>query len=73
VGLLSSAGVSGRRSLQSAHDTTPPANLQLPALPRLPAPSVTRAQHLSETLDPITGAPINLNVEDAPYLEEAFG
>jgi spore coat protein A len=27
-------------------------------------------QHLSETLDPITGAPITLNVEDAPYLDE---
>ena len=27
-------------------------------------------QHLSETLDPLTGAPINLNVEDAPYLDE---
>ena len=27
-------------------------------------------QHLSETLDPITGAPITLNVEDAPYLNE---
>ena len=27
-------------------------------------------QHLSETLDPISGDPINLNVEDAPYLSE---
>lgn len=50
--------------------TTPAANLQLPALPFLPAPSVTRVQHLSETLDPLTGNPINLNVEDAPYLDD---
>ena len=39
-------------------------------MPFLPAPSVTRVQHLSETLDPLTGNPINLNVEDAPYLDE---
>jgi spore coat protein A len=58
------------RPLQGADDTTPAANLQLPTLPPLPAPSVTRVQHLSETLDPLTGAPINLNVEDAPYLDE---
>jgi spore coat protein A, manganese oxidase len=58
------------RALQGGDDTTPPANLQLPALPRLPAPSVTRIQHLSETLDPLTDAPITLNVEDAPYLDE---
>ena len=30
-------------------------------------------QHLSETLDPLTGAPITLNVEDAPYLDERTG
>jgi spore coat protein A, manganese oxidase len=58
------------RTLKGTDDTTPAAELQLPALPALPSPSVTRVQHLSETLDPITGAPINLNVEDAPYLDE---
>jgi len=58
------------RALQGGDDTTPPADLQLPALPRLPQPSVTRIQHLSETLDPLTDAPITLNVEDAPYLDE---
>jgi spore coat protein A len=56
------------RALSGADLTTPATNLQLPALPELPAPSLTRVQHLSETLDPITGAPTNLNVEDAPYL-----
>ena len=50
------------------HD--PAAKLALPALAALPEPSVTRVQHLSETLDPLTGAPIALNVEDAPYLDE---
>jgi spore coat protein A, manganese oxidase len=58
------------RTLQGSDDTTPAAELPLPPLPALPAPSVTRVQHLSETLDPITGAPIHLNVEDAPYLDE---
>ncbi len=57
------------RPLQGTDATTPAADLQLPDLPRLPAPSVTRVQHLSETLDPLTGAPTNLNVEDAPYLD----
>jgi spore coat protein A len=57
------------RSLQGTDDTLPPANLQLPALAALPEPSMTRVQHLSETLDPLTGAPIHLNVEDAPYLD----
>jgi spore coat protein A len=57
------------RPLQGTDTTTPAANLQLPALAALPAPSVTRVQHLSETLDRITGAPTNLNVEDAPYLD----
>ena len=61
------------RALQGTDDTTPAANLQLPALPPLPAPSVTRVQHLSETLDPLTDAPITLNVEDAPYLDEQTG
>ena len=58
------------RPLHGTDDTTPAANLELPALALLPAPSVTRVQHLSETLDPLTDAPINLNVEDAPYLDE---
>jgi spore coat protein A len=58
------------RALQGSDKTTPAANLQLPPLPFLPAPSVTRVQHLSETLDPRTGNPINLNVEDAPYLND---
>jgi spore coat protein A len=61
------------RALQGVDRSTTEANLQLPALPLLPAPSLTRVQHLSETLDPITGAPINLNVEDAPYLDEETG
>ena len=58
------------RPLQGVESTTPGPNLQLPTLPFLPAPSVTRVQHLSETLDPLTGNPIHLNVEDAPYLDE---
>ena len=58
------------QALKRADATTPAADLELPALAPLPAPSVTRVQHLSETLDPITGAPITLNVEDAPYLNE---
>jgi FtsP/CotA-like multicopper oxidase with cupredoxin domain len=58
------------KALKGADATTPAANLRLPELAALPAPTVTRVQHLSETLDPITGAPINLNVEDAPYLDE---
>ena len=57
--------------LRSTDTTTPGPDLRLPALPFLPAPSLTRVQHLSETLDPLTGNPINLNVEDAPYLDEA--
>ena len=56
------------QALTGADATTPAADLTLPALAALPAPSVRRVQHLSETLDPLTGAPINLNVEDAPYL-----
>jgi hypothetical protein len=52
------------QALKGADATTPAGNLTLPALAALPAPSVTRVQHLSETLDPLTGAPINLNVED---------
>ena len=58
------------RPLQGVDSTIPGPNLQLPILPFLPAPSVTRVQHLSETLDPLTGNPIHLNVEDAPYLDE---
>ena len=58
------------RTLRGRDGTTPPAQLTLPALPPPPAPSLTRVQHLSETLDPITGSPIHLNVEDAPYLDE---
>jgi spore coat protein A, manganese oxidase len=58
------------RPLQGSDDTLPATDLQLPALAALPAPSLTRVQHLSETLDPITGAPIHLNVEDAPYLDQ---
>ena len=62
--------ISVSQRLQGTDTTTPAADLQLPALPALSAPAVTRLQHLSETLDPITGAPIHLNVEDAPYLDE---
>jgi spore coat protein A, manganese oxidase len=58
------------RTLTGADATTPAARLTLPALAALPEPSVTRVQHLSETLDPLTDAPITLNVEDAPYLNE---
>jgi spore coat protein A, manganese oxidase len=56
------------KRLAGTDTTTPAAELTLPALAKLPEPSVTRVQHLSETLDPITGNPINLNVEDEPYL-----
>ena len=56
------------QALTGADATTPAADLTLPALAALPAPSVRRVQHLSETLDPLTDAPITLNVEDAPYL-----
>jgi spore coat protein A len=59
------------RALQGTDTTTPAAGLQLPSLASLPGPAVTRVMHLSETLDPLTGAPISLNVEDAPYLDEA--
>lgn len=58
------------RTLQGTDMTTPASNLELPTLRALPAPSVTRVQHLSETIDPIADAPIQLNVEDAPYLNE---
>jgi spore coat protein A len=58
------------RALRGADPTIPAGDLQLPALPALPAPSVIRVQHLSETLDPLTDAPVQLNVEDAPYLDE---
>ena len=56
------------RRLKGADATTPAESMDLPALEVLPEPSITRVQHLSETLDPLTGAPITLNVEDAPYL-----
>jgi spore coat protein A len=56
------------QAMQGVDATTPAAELSLPALAALPDPIVTRVQHLSETLDPISGAPINLNVEDAAYL-----
>ena len=56
------------QALTGADATTPAADLKLPALKALPRPSVKRVQHLSETLDPLTGAPITLNVEDASYL-----
>jgi spore coat protein A, manganese oxidase len=62
--------ISVNLTLQGTDTTTPGADLQLPVQQALPAPSVTRLQHLSETLDPITGAPIHLNVEDAPYLDD---
>ena len=61
------------RRLTGPDATTPALDLKLPPLARLPKPSVTRVQHLSETLDPLTGAPITLNVEDAPYLDERTG
>jgi spore coat protein A len=56
------------KPLAGTDTTTPAADLTLPALAKLPEASVTRVQHLSETLDPLTGNPINLNVEDQPYL-----
>jgi Putative multicopper oxidases len=59
-----------KRPLQAVDHTTPPSSLSLPALAALPVASLTRVQHLSETLDPLTGAPLHLNVEDAPYLNE---
>jgi spore coat protein A, manganese oxidase len=61
------------RPLQGIDATAPPQSLALPTLGFLPEPSLTRTQHLSETLDPVTGAPIRLNVEDAPYLDEEVG
>jgi spore coat protein A, manganese oxidase len=61
------------KALRGSDGTTPAVSLQLPPLGRLPEASVRRVQHLSETLDPLTGAPITLNVEDAPYLEESTG
>jgi spore coat protein A len=57
------------KPLNGTDTTTPAASLTLPDIPALPDPLVTRVQHLSETLDPLTGNPINLNVEDAPYLD----
>lgn len=62
-----------KRPLRGVDHTTSPSRLRLPALAALPAPSVIRLQHLSETLDPLTGAPIHLNVEDAPYLNPDTG
>jgi spore coat protein A len=59
------------KPLNGTDTTTPAARLQLPNIPALPEPSGTRVQHLSETLDPMTGAPIHLNVEDKPYLDAA--
>src|SRR5512133_4165916 len=44
-------------ALQGTDDTTPAANLQLPALAPRPAPSVPRVQHLSAPLDPHTDPP----------------
>ena len=70
AGLSQLLKIRANRPLQGTDQTTPAADLALPELRRLPAPSRTRVQHLSETLDPLTGAPINLNVEDAPYLDE---
>jgi spore coat protein A len=61
------------RRLQGRDGTTPAAELQLPSLEPLPTPSLKRVQHLSETLDRLTGAPTTLNVEDAPYLDKATG
>ena len=62
-----------KRPLQGVDRTTPPRRLRLPPLASLPAASCTRVQHVSETLDPSTGAPIHLNVEDAPYLNPDTG
>jgi spore coat protein A len=59
------------KPLTGTDATTPAARLKLPDIPALPDPSVTRVQHLSETLDPVTGNPIHLNVEDQPYLNAA--
>jgi spore coat protein A len=70
AGLSQLVKIRVNRPLSGVDDTTPGPDLELPPLPFLPAPSVTRVQHLSETLDPLTGNPINLNVEDAPYLDD---
>ncbi|MGZ6563488.1 MAG: multicopper oxidase family protein [Solirubrobacteraceae bacterium] len=61
------------RKRQGVDRTTPPSRLRLPALAALPAPSRKRVQHLSETLDPLTGAPIRLSVEDGPFLSPHTG
>ena len=57
--------------LQESDTTTPAHDLRLPTLASLPAPSLRRVQHLSETSthSPTPRSP--LNVEDAPYLDEA--
>lgn len=70
AGLSQMLKIRVNRALRGADATTAAASLTLPALAALPEPSLTRVQHLSETLDPLTGAPITLNVEDAPYLSE---
>jgi spore coat protein A, manganese oxidase len=54
-------------------DTTPAAALELPFLEALPDPTVTRTQQLSETIDPVTDAPITLNLEGRPYLDQSSG
>jgi spore coat protein A len=61
--------------LNGTDTTTPPASLALPTLPTLlgPPADVTREQHLQEILDPATGIPIFLQLENARYLDEATG
>jgi spore coat protein A, manganese oxidase len=68
AGLTQLLRISVGHRLTGRDDTTPAGELALPDLAPLPAPSVTRVQHLSETIDPLTDAPIQLNLEDAPYL-----
>jgi spore coat protein A, manganese oxidase len=61
------------RPLAGSDESTPAPLLELPELASLPGPSVVRTQQLSETIDPDTDAPIQLNLEGLPYLDDATG